>query len=93
MRVIVLSGPVASGKSSLAQTLVDRYERMTLIKTHELIRAEIEKTPLERTALQQAGERLDKRTKGRWVAHAVGRAVVDLAEDAVAIVDSCRIEG
>jgi adenylosuccinate synthase len=93
MRVIVLSGSVASGKTSLAEKLVERYERMRLIKTHHLIRQEIAVTELERSALQKAGERLDDRTRGRWVANAVGRAVVDMAEGADVIIDSCKIEG
>lgn len=93
MRVIILSGPVASGKSALAGGLEKRYDPVYVIKTHELIRADLKNTRLERRALQRAGERLDKRTKGRWVAKAVGRAVVGMPENATVIVDSCRLEG
>lgn len=92
MRVIVLSGPVCSGKTALASRLVERYEETRVIKTRELIRDALQGTKLERGALQQAGERLDKRTRGRWVATAVGRRVVDFAEDETVIIDSCRTE-
>jgi adenylosuccinate synthase len=89
-RIIVLSGPVASGKTTLGDTLVERYH-FHRIKTRELIRTYLA-TELEREALQIGGEALDRKTGGRWVADALGRAVVDLAGSRTVLVDSVRIE-
>src|SRR2546428_9442405 len=89
-RIIVLSGPVASGKTTLGDTLVERYG-FKLQKTRELIRI-FQKTDLERGALQVGGDALDRKTQGRWVANALGRALLDLPADATVLVDSVRIE-
>ena len=93
-RVIAISGPVASGKSSLARGLADRFPGIEVVKTHELIRLEEPSVEFERAALQVAGARLDGRNNGRWVGQALGRAVVGMAvEPDHLVVDSCRIEG
>lgn len=89
-RIIVLSGPVASGKTTLGDTLVDRYH-FHRIKTRELIRTYLS-TDLEREALQIGGDALDRKTGGRWVADALGREVVNLIGDRTVLVDSVRIE-
>jgi adenylosuccinate synthase len=89
-RVILLSGPVASGKTTLAQKLVDRYGHH-LFKTRELITS-LTGSEVARGQLQQAGERLDRRTNGRWVASALEREVSRLDEDATVIVDAVRIK-
>jgi adenylosuccinate synthase len=89
-RVILLSGPVASGKTTLAEMLVDRYGHR-LFKTRELISSLI-RTETERTELQQAGERLDRRTGGRWIADALAREVARPDEEASMVVDSVRIK-
>ena len=89
-RIILLSGPVASGKTTLGDTLVTRYH-FHRIKTRELIQA-YQRTDLEREALQLAGEALDRKTRGRWVADALGREVLKLPGDRTVLVDSVRIE-
>ncbi len=89
-RVILLSGPIASGKTTLAQKLVEGYG-YNLFKTRELITS-LTGSEVARGQLQQAGERLDRRTKGRWVATALEREVSRLDEDATVIVDAVRIK-
>ena len=89
-RIIVLSGPIASGKTTLGDTLVERYG-FKLQKTRDLIKA-TKKTELERGALQLDGDVLDRKTKGRWVANALGRTILDLPPDVTILVDSVRIE-
>jgi adenylosuccinate synthase len=89
-RIIVLSGPVASGKTTLGDTLVERYGFQRQ-KTRELIRL-FQKTELEREALQVGGDALDRKTHGRWVADALGRAILDLPPNSTVLVDSVRIE-
>lgn len=90
-RIIVLSGPVASGKTTLGDTLVTRYGFVRL-KTRQLIHAMLG-TEIEREALQKAGDRLDRKHKGRWVAQALSRALSNQPEDVVVLVDSVRIPG
>ena len=93
-RIIAISGPVASGKTSLALGLEKRFADVAVLKTHALIRAEQPTVEFERSALQLAGSRLDARTDGRWLGQAISRAVVNLPQEpAYVVVDSCRIEG
>ena len=88
-RIILLSGPVSSGKTTLGDTLVERY-RFVRLKTRDLIRRRLG-TDIERGALQAAGESLDKKTEGRWVAEELVRVSLELADDAVILVDAVRI--
>ena len=80
---------MAAGKTTLAKMLVERHA-YTLFKTRELIGSLLE-TETERAQLQKAGERLDSRTRGRWVADALYREVARLPEETSIIVDSVRI--
>ncbi|WP_438032426.1 adenylosuccinate synthetase [Sorangium sp. So ce204] len=89
-RVILLSGPVASGKTTLSDALVNRY-RFKRLKTRDLIHA-MAGTAAERGALQEAGERLDRETGGLWVAGALTRSVSQLGDDETVVVDAVRIE-
>ncbi len=88
---MVLSGPIACGKSSLAERLVAQFGFL-LVKTHELIRTASPGVPAERAALQKAGEGLDKQTKGQWVADALVRRLARESESAPVVVDSVRIK-
>jgi adenylosuccinate synthase len=88
---VVLSGPIACGKSSLAEQLVGRFGFL-LVKTHELIRTASPGVPAERASLQKAGEALDKQTKGQWVADALVRRLARESESAPVVVDSVRIK-
>ena len=91
MRVIVLSGPVVGGKTSLAQSLHHRFG-FRIIKTRELITAARPRVREERRSLQRAGDRLDRETDGAWVADQLARHTMDLAPDATVILDSARIQ-
>src|SRR5437868_6860204 len=93
-RVILLSGPVGAGKSTLARALVDDYGAK-IVKTRELILELEPGTPEERVALQDAGQRLDQRTKGKWVADALRRMQSDWFTDAapeLVLIDSVRVQ-
>lgn len=89
-RIILLSGPIASGKTSLAAALVERYG-FQIIKTRALIESLVKVEP-ERGALQRAGATLDRKTQGLWLADALGREVSKLPPDCDVLVDSIRIE-
>jgi len=90
--VVLLSGSVSSGKSTLAQSLSSEFG-FTLIKTWELLKELAPDTNLERTALQALGEKLDQETSGDWVADLLARKVNTLSDDAMIVVDAVRIEG
>lgn len=88
--IVLLSGEIAVGKTTLCEALVKRFG-FHVFKTRELIRA-LRLVPAERGALQKAGEDLDKKTKGTWVAEALGKMLPDLPENTNVIVDSVRIK-
>lgn len=89
--VLVLSGPVGAGKSTLAERLADAYGGQ-VISTHALLtRALGDKAIEERGALQAAGERLDRRTKGAWVRDEARQEIEALPQDSFIIIDAVRI--
>lgn len=88
-----MSGPVGSGKSSLAKKLAD-YLGATHIKTNALIEALKEDVNPSREDLQAAGDALDSETDGRWVGKEVFALVQRFpeGEPAFVIVDAVRIK-
>lgn len=91
-RVIVLSGPVSSGKSTLARALVEHHG-CTVVRTQELIALLVPSTQQERRSMQAAGDRLDRRDGGAWVATAVSKKAQGLPKRSMVVVDSARIRG
>lgn len=88
-QIIVLSGPVGVGKSTLATALVARFG-VTHIRTQDLLRSRTGAAP-ERGALQKAGAALDKDTRGAWLAQELARPVTELPPDARVLVDAARL--
>lgn len=88
-RIIVLSGRVSAGKSTLSTALADRFG-CVVVKTQELIRRALPNTPLERRALQEAGDRLDRRKTGDWVSAELSKVVQTHAAAAIVVVDAIR---
>ena len=91
-RIIILSGKVGSGKTTLADQLAAAFD-LTRLKTRTFLRERAVGVPAERGALQKFGERLDRKTKGAWVQQGLQRAADALPLDAVIIVDAVRILG
>jgi adenylosuccinate synthase len=90
-RIILLSGPISSGKSTLAKGLAARC-RMSIFKTSEVLVSRIRRDQRhDRKVLQAEGERLDRRTKGRWVLEELRERLSPLAANSDVIVDSVRI--
>lgn len=89
-QIILLSGPIASGKSTVADDLERRY-KIERVKTRQLIERRNPRVGKTRLAYQRAGNRLDNETGGRWVAEELGNAVRRLPDDAVVLVDSVRV--
>jgi adenylosuccinate synthase len=100
-RIVLLSGSVAAGKSTLVQRLKCEFptEPIHVLKTKELLlELGAKKTrrdfPAERRVLQEFGEQLDRETKGSWVRDALSCLVNQyLAAEAtpIFVVDAVRI--
>jgi adenylosuccinate synthase len=90
-RVLVISGPVGAGKTTLAQGLAKRHGALR-VSTRELLLARLGERGGDRRSLQEAGAALDRETGGRWVADSV-KEVLQRQEGPARplIVDSVRI--
>jgi len=89
--VVVLSGPVSAGKTTLAAQLHERFGAIHL-KTSVLLEKLAEgRVPLERGAMQRFGARLDTQTGGKWVAEDLVPRITNLPEHAVVVIDAVRI--
>lgn len=96
-RIVVLSGPVGSGKSTLGQRLARRFD-VTYVRTQELMHDAAaragEALPNERRALQDYGEKLDRNTEEQWVAEGVSALVArGGAASSLIVVDAVRTVG
>jgi adenylosuccinate synthase len=89
-QIVVLSGRVSAGKSTLASGLVERYGCIR-VRTQELIVKALPDTPRDRRALQDAGDRLDRRTNGAWIATELSKLLLALSHDVTVVIDSVRI--
>jgi adenylosuccinate synthase len=88
--IVLLSGPVSAGKTSLARQLVRRYGFRRLA-TRDLILRRLPATPLTRSGMQRAGDRLDSETGGGWVSDGLVEYLHKWHSNRV-VVDSVRIE-
>jgi len=90
-RIILLSGPISSGKSTLAKGLAERYG-IPIFKTSEILKKQV-KSHLrqDRKVLQAQGERLDRRTRGQWVLEELREWSNRSDSGAEVIVESVRI--
>src|SRR5262249_9222684 len=92
--IVVLTGPVAAGKSSLATKLAERFD-FRLVKTWELIRARFPDVELSREALQARGEELDAATGGAWLSQDLDKLARESGwrGDVRIVIDAARISG
>ncbi len=90
-QIVLLSGPVGSGKTTLCCQLEEHFGLASL-KTKDYILEQGKRLKLERTALQRYGDRLDRQTQGTWVRDALVRLVSTLNDEATIVVDAVRIE-
>jgi len=91
-RILILSGPIASGKSTLANRLVERFGFVRLSSSNLILVLKPD-VPQERLALQEAGDQLDRETQGQWVRDALVRRVGQLEQQhdpLFIVVDSIR---
>ena len=91
-RIIILSGPISSGKSTLAKGLDQRFH-MTILKTSKVLQRQIKSEFAgDRKVLQAEGERLDKRNRGRWVLDELIKLISQDPSITEIVIDSVRIE-
>ncbi|SRR6266571_4388839 len=93
-RIVLISGPISSGKSELAKRLA-QHTQSTLLKTKEVILKRFPRTRVERAPMQRAGDRLDRETGGKWIATEVGQRILsdEAFENApLIVVDAVRIK-
>lgn len=88
--IVLLSGSVSSGKSTLAERLKGQFG-FELIKTWQLLHHLHPDVPLDRQSLQDLGEELDRKTNGEWVVRGLQHYVNQHDADALIIVDAVRI--
>jgi adenylosuccinate synthase len=90
-KIIVLSGRVCSGKSSLAERLKIHLDAH-IVSTSELIFEVSSVKPTNRVEFQEAGDALDKKDGGQWVADGLSRYLLKQKIDrGVVVLDSVRI--
>lgn len=89
--IVLLSGPVSSGKSTLAKLLAERFN-FTIVRTLDLLKQADSAVSLDRESLQLLGERLDQTTDGEWVLAGLARRVTALPENSRVVLDAVRIE-
>jgi adenylosuccinate synthase len=87
-RLIVISGPVSSGKSTLAHGLSARFG-FDVRRTKDWLKRRASAKEPGRRALQRYGDRFDARTQGKWVVEELTKDLPDLTSDTV-ILDSVR---
>ena len=96
LRIVLVSGPICSGKSALVQKLKKQHDAK-IVKTKELILDKKPKTKQERRSLQIAGQRLDNLDGGAWVASDLQRVIDASTKNktpkGLYVVDSVRILG
>lgn len=90
--IVILSGRVSSGKTTLAGSLASQFG-LQHIKTLDFLKELGREVALERGALQTLGEKLDRRTSGAWVCDELLKRARQAPEDSIIVLDSVRILG
>ena len=92
--VVVVSGPVAGGKSELARRLEVRFHGKRL-STRLVLMGGLRGREATRATLQRVGRRLDRETGGSWVADRLAGPVREARAQGfdLVIIDSARIDG
>jgi adenylosuccinate synthase len=92
-RIVILSGQINAGKSTLAAGLADRFG-MRVFRTKDAIRARAGPGGRgDRKRLQAEGARLDSTTGGAWVVQDLNRWVSATSPGQDIVVDSARVAG
>ena len=84
-RVVLLSGPVASGKTTLSRLLADRFG-FCVVSTRDLLGEGVQ----DRLSLQAAGASRDDGSAGRWVRDGLVQLQGQWSDEIYFVVDSVR---
>ena len=91
-RIILLSGPVASGKTTLATKLVKQFS-LKILRTRAWLKSALEDGGRPgRADLQREGEQLDQETNGTWVLKGLDRDLRGTKSSEGVVIDSVRTE-
>jgi adenylosuccinate synthase len=89
-QIVLFSGAVTSGKSTVCQGLAARFE-VCILKTKNVIQSKFPNAESERRKLQELGDKLDQQTKGLWVRDELLRFIRDRhLEEKIVAVDAVR---
>ena len=92
IRIILLSGPIASGKSMLARRLSNSFN-MKVLRTSNLLRAQMPGSDRpNRGALQRKGDELDRLSQGKWVLEGLSQILEGESGRTSIIVDSVKVQ-
>ncbi len=80
IRLIVVSGGLASGKSALASRL-DKGFGCNVLSTSEFIRRMRPTVGYDRSSMQKAGNSLDRQTRQTWIADEVAKEIRRFSSD------------
>lgn len=91
--IVVLSGEIGAGKSTLATNLAQNFG-FKILKTRDALLSYSKKFKKQsheddRMFLQRVGEQMDKRTNGQWVVEFFQKSILDNDKT---IIDSLRIQ-
>jgi adenylosuccinate synthase len=90
VKILLISGAVATGKSSLCKGLYARFG-VKILKTKNIIQGKYPHAASERRALQELGDELDKKTSHRWVRDELHRYIHErLSDESIVAVDAVR---
>ncbi len=91
-RIVILSGQISSGKTTLSKGLSKHYEMKTF-KTSEILKDKIgREKQIDRRILQDEGDKLDRETGGKWVLDELNSWLKQQKNAHGVIVDSARIK-
>lgn len=88
--ILLLSGHVCAGKSTLCELLVRSFGAQPL-KTKDELLGLMNRKVASRTELQALGERLDRQTKGNWPVERLSARINQFPPQRVVVIDSVRI--
>ena len=90
VKLIVISGGLASGKSHLADRLREVYS-CSVVSTSDIIRRQLSpRAKGDRPSLQRAGNKLDRETDHAWIATEVAKVIREGPNDAPVVLEGVR---
>ncbi len=90
--IIVLSGPISCGKSTLAEKLSAHFSAEIFHTRKALEKRHSQMSAGERKSLQEYGERLDAQTDGAWVREELDNWLHEHEKISTVIIDAVRIK-